>query len=531
MNSIKKNLIIFSLFLFPISNEALAQIDKDINGPRYACVNVPVSYTTGPAVCEQNYWRVTYQGNPVLDYQPSGCAQNTYFYYNQSVININSPLSLTCNAQPFFNIYQQLPITFKLPGIYTIEATPKGKVEGAPSFCNSESTTIYVGSAAIGNYALTGSTQLSNCAGQASFSVPDAGHVNYQWSLSSNLRPNVATINTASPAVTFNLNAFSIVGNECGTLTLTTISKCGDPNQTKSWPLCRGVTHTISGSLTGASVVNCNKLGIHSVGIAAVPGAVSYTWYISPADVDKLKISSYQTSTTTPWCQINYNTSSGSFVGNIVAKANFPCNGSTPSFTRTIMRKEVDVQISGPVPTGIVCRGKSYTLSATDGIPASWTVKQYGSGGSILSNVTSITPTAGFTITDSRVTAVSWDLSYTKACTGGSAISGGGSGVYPASSSYCVGVTSVSEIPINKSEVHSISVYPNPVMDVLKIQGIEKLEGTSVNIYDRFNKLVLNESDALQNEINIGRLQNGFYYIHILNGRKILHKERILIKR
>jgi hypothetical protein len=533
----KKNLVAI-IFMILITGDAFSQgvIDKDINGPRYTCVNVPVNYTTGPALCESNYWKVTYEGNPVLDHRPaSSCTvAATYFLYNQSIIDVRSTPSALCDAQRWFNIYQTLPITFKLPGKYTVTAIPRGRIEDSQgSFCQDETITVYVGSASITSSALNGSTQLSNCALTASYSVADAGNVEYQWSMSSSLRPQSALITTASPNVTFSLNAFSVVGNICGSLTLTTISKCGEPNQTKSWNICRGVTANISGSISGQKIIDCNKSGKYTLSISPVAGAIGYSWYISPTDITSLKISSYQTSTTTPYCDVTYNTSLGSSSGSIVVKANFPCGGVSPNMIGTTLnRNDLQAKILGLQRTGIVCLNRPYTLSASDGIPSSWIVKQYSSGG-LISSTTFNTPTARFTISDSRVNGVAWDLNYSNVCSGASYLIGGGAGVYPANSSYCITPTTATVSTLHqKVENSTIAVYPNPVNDFLHITVPESVGSFSVKILDALNGTLMEEkSDKSEFKLDIRNLQTGVYYVHIIENQKNVYTKRIVVKR
>lgn len=66
---------------------------------------------------------------------------------------------------------------------------------------------------------------------------------------------------------------------------------------------------------------------------------------------------------------------------------------------------------------------------------------------------------------------------------------------------------------IQENNEFSVNIYPNPVKDVLKIDG----EYTSANIYDVFGKLVLNTEN--QKTIDVSDLSNGVYFVNINNNK------------
>jgi len=70
--------------------------------------------------------------------------------------------------------------------------------------------------------------------------------------------------------------------------------------------------------------------------------------------------------------------------------------------------------------------------------------------------------------------------------------------------------------------ISKLSVYPNPVKDVLTINGMY----SSVEIYDIYGKLVLS-SDAKQT-INVSSLSNGIYFINI-NTNNVITVKKITI--
>ena len=69
----------------------------------------------------------------------------------------------------------------------------------------------------------------------------------------------------------------------------------------------------------------------------------------------------------------------------------------------------------------------------------------------------------------------------------------------------------------------SISIYPNPINDILNINGIFE----SIEIFDIYGKLVLISN---QDKINTSNLSEGIYTINIKNNNNIITK-RIVIAR
>ena len=61
-----------------------------------------------------------------------------------------------------------------------------------------------------------------------------------------------------------------------------------------------------------------------------------------------------------------------------------------------------------------------------------------------------------------------------------------------------------------------ISIYPNPVIDKLFIQGL--LNPTKISVYDVLGKLVLSKTTS--SEINVDNLQNGIYILKIVDNQK-----------
>ena len=76
----------------------------------------------------------------------------------------------------------------------------------------------------------------------------------------------------------------------------------------------------------------------------------------------------------------------------------------------------------------------------------------------------------------------------------------------------------------NNELKNSISIYPNPVKDVLTIEGTY----TSATIYDVFGKLVLTTN--AQKTINVSALSNGVYFVNINSGKAITVKKITVAK-
>jgi hypothetical protein len=108
----------------------------------------------------------------------------------------------------------------------------------------------------------------------------------------------------------------------------------------------------------------------------------------------------------------------------------------------------------------------------------------------------------------------SWDCDATLGCVD----PGTGAGQYT-SLAGCNAVCNTTDVT---ETISNLSAYPNPVKDVLTINGMY----SSVEIYDIYGKLVLS-SDAKQT-INVSSLSNGIYFINI-NTNNIITVKKITI--
>ena len=130
----------------------------------------------------------------------------------------------------------------------------------------------------------------------------------------------------------------------------------------------------------------------------------------------------------------------------------------------------------------------------------------------IINAVTGEILNAGKTSLTSSNIAASWDCDAVNGCVD----PGTGTGTYNTLAA-CTSICNVNAIQENNE--FAINLYPNPVKNVLTIEG----KYTSVNIYDVFGKLVLT-TDA-QKTIDVSALSNGVYFVNIHKNNAITVKK------
>jgi hypothetical protein len=111
----------------------------------------------------------------------------------------------------------------------------------------------------------------------------------------------------------------------------------------------------------------------------------------------------------------------------------------------------------------------------------------------------------------------SWDCDAVNGCID----PGTGLGQYT-SAGACTSVCNITSIQENNTS--EFNIYPNPVKDVLTIDGIYN----SVNIYDIFGKLVL--TSQTQKTIDVSSLSNGLYFVNI-NTENTINVKKITISK
>jgi hypothetical protein len=73
-----------------------------------------------------------------------------------------------------------------------------------------------------------------------------------------------------------------------------------------------------------------------------------------------------------------------------------------------------------------------------------------------------------------------------------------------------------SSLGINDQNLTNVSIYPNPVIDKLFIQGLSSL--SKVSIYNVLGKLVL--SQTISEEIDVNQLSKGVYILKVIDEQK-----------
>jgi hypothetical protein len=79
-------------------------------------------------------------------------------------------------------------------------------------------------------------------------------------------------------------------------------------------------------------------------------------------------------------------------------------------------------------------------------------------------------------------------------------------------------------LSIPDEELADVSIYPNPVEEVLTITTAADLTGRIATVFDMNGKRVLNQK-LISDQLNVSNLQSGFYFLRIeSNGRSIKRK-------
>jgi thiol-disulfide isomerase/thioredoxin len=167
---------------------------------------------------------------------------------------------------------------------------------------------------------------------------------------------------------------------------------------------------------------------------------------------------------------------------------------------------------AGSLPATITAGG-IHTHNYTHTLPANQNENNVHVVGMIIDNSTGEILN-GIKVELSGFTSASWDCDGQGNCSD----PGTGQGIY---STYNACAAACVTTAINE-EISNISVYPNPVKDILIIEG----NYISVDIYDVFGKLVLSAESA--KTINVSGLSSGVYMLNI-NTKKGTLSQRITI--
>jgi len=200
-------------------------------------------------------------------------------------------------------------------------------------------------------------------------------------------------------------------------------------------------------------------------------------------------------------------------------------NGNTDQNTTNdnVTTNFINQSIQGQVTTGI-SSGLATIDITTDGYPSESTWEIIDDNGTVIASGSPTTPNVAqaqatatliagacyaFNMYDSYGDGLSdpangsYDV---KDASGTSIASGGGNFGFLAEHYF---ETNGGALSIQENNTSEFNVYPNPVVDVLTIEG----DFTSANIYDVFGKIVL--SPDAQNTIDVSTLSNGVYFVSI----------------
>jgi thiol-disulfide isomerase/thioredoxin len=166
------------------------------------------------------------------------------------------------------------------------------------------------------------------------------------------------------------------------------------------------------------------------------------------------------------------------------------------------------------IPSAITA-GSIHTFNYTHSLPATENENKVHVVGMVIDNVSGEILNA-VSVALSGFTPASWD------CVNNACIDPGtGLGQYT-SVGTCTAVCNTTSIQENNTS--EFNIYPNPVKDVLTIDGIYN----SVNIYDVFGKLVL--TSQTQKTIDVSNLSNGVYMLEINTEQAVKTKKITVAK-
>lgn len=85
-------------------------------------------------------------------------------------------------------------------------------------------------------------------------------------------------------------------------------------------------------------------------------------------------------------------------------------------------------------------------------------------------------------------------------------------------------INGLTELSIAENELTSLSIYPNPVKDILHIQA--RVDIAKVELYNVAGQLIFEQSES--DNINISSLSNGFYIVKIMDTNGHFETKKIL---
>lgn len=93
-----------------------------------------------------------------------------------------------------------------------------------------------------------------------------------------------------------------------------------------------------------------------------------------------------------------------------------------------------------------------------------------------------------------------------------------------------VTLTSVLAVGDQKQEEIGVSIYPNPVSNVLTVNATGVEGSVELKMVDVLGKVVLAESGAPLNKVDVSNFKNGVYLVHVYNKGSLIQTKRIVVK-
>ncbi len=93
-----------------------------------------------------------------------------------------------------------------------------------------------------------------------------------------------------------------------------------------------------------------------------------------------------------------------------------------------------------------------------------------------------------------------------------------------------VTVTSTLGVTDQKQEEVGVSIYPNPVSNVLTVSATGVEGSVELKMVDVLGKVVLTESGAPLNKVDVSNFKNGVYLVYVYNKGDLIQTKRIVIK-
>lgn len=84
--------------------------------------------------------------------------------------------------------------------------------------------------------------------------------------------------------------------------------------------------------------------------------------------------------------------------------------------------------------------------------------------------------------------------------------------------------------PVGIADEEAIfEIFPNPVSDVLYVNYSDFQSNVSIELYDALGKLVVNQQlNNQQISVDLSGLQNGLYFIKLMNGNQVLNTRKVI---